>query len=169
MISSFGASCYAFYYGLWFALLKKLLLCLFQNKFRKGYMKLEKAIGKTRSWKLRNEIEKNEVGKFESKLENVWLFNTALKTFQLWSVLSNLNWNFLTSNLKLSNLSFFPITLFNYMYPFRRPRWKSRRLRVNLRQTDCTYFETDFPTSGDWNQKITVSFSSSNTFSKNYL
>ena len=27
-------------------------------------------VGKTRNWKIRNEIEKNEVGKFELKLEN---------------------------------------------------------------------------------------------------
>ena len=56
---------------------------------------------KTRSWKLfkwkfRNEIGKNEVGKFEPKLENFLLVYTGLKTFQLRLVLSNLNGSFPT-------------------------------------------------------------------------
>ena len=33
-----------------------------------------------KSWKVRDEIEKNEVGKFEPKLEKFWLFNTALNS-----------------------------------------------------------------------------------------
>ena len=46
------------------------------------YMKLVKAVGKKReagnfkletlSWKVRNEMKKNEVGKFEPKLESSW-------------------------------------------------------------------------------------------------
>ena len=65
-------------------------------------MKLERAVGKTKSWKLLcwkvlNEIEKNEVGKFGPKLEKFLLLSTALKTFQLRLVLSNLNGNFPTS------------------------------------------------------------------------
>ena len=34
-----------------------------------------------RSWKVRNVTGKNQVGKFESKLENFLLLNTALKIF----------------------------------------------------------------------------------------
>ena len=42
-----------------------------------------------------------------------WLFPTSLGSFQLKQKLSN----FRLSNLKLSNSSFFPTALFNYMYP----------------------------------------------------
>ena len=53
---------------------------------------------KTWSSKVRNEIRKNEVSKFEPKLENFRLLNTALETFQLGLVLSNFYGNSLTSN-----------------------------------------------------------------------
>ena len=46
----------------------------------------------------------NEVGKFEPKLENFVLFNTELKTFQLRSILSNLNRNFLTPDFPTQNV-----------------------------------------------------------------
>ena len=52
----------------------------------------------TPSLKVRNEIGKNGVGKFELKLGKFLLFNTALKTFQLRSAISNLNRKFLTSD-----------------------------------------------------------------------
>ena len=73
-------------------------------------MQLERAVGKTRSWKLlswkaRNEIGKNKVGKFEPKLEN---FPILIGTFQV-------KWKL--PNLKVSNFEFFPIALSNYMYP----------------------------------------------------
>ena len=60
---------------------------------------------KTRSWKVRHEIEKNEVGKFEPKLEStteVEKFPTSLGSFQLRLALSN----FRLSNLKLSNYTY---------------------------------------------------------------
>ena len=142
MNSSFGASCYAFYYGLRFALLKMLLLYLFQNRFQKGIH----VIGK-------GSYKKREIGKFLITL-----------TEKLKRKLSN----FKFSNLKLSNLSFFPTALSSSMYPFKRTRWKSRRLRVNLRQT-VRISKPIFPLVVIENKKITVSFSSSNTFSKNYL
>ena len=53
---------------------------------------------KTRSSKVRNEIGKNRVKKFEAEVGKILLLNTALKTFQLRSVLSNLNRKFLTSD-----------------------------------------------------------------------
>ena len=61
---------------------------------------LERAVGKTRTWKflsskVRNEIGKNEIGKFEPKMEKFVLLDTALKTFQHRSVLFNLNEIFL--------------------------------------------------------------------------
>ena len=65
---------------------------------------------KTRSWKVRMEVGKKHVGKFESKLKYFSLLNTALETFQLRMVLSNLNGNFLTSNFPTSRFFqlFFP-------------------------------------------------------------
>ena len=57
----------------------------------KGCWKKPKVV----SWKVRNEIGKNEVRKSEPKLE---FFATALKTFQLRLVLSNFNGNLLTSD-----------------------------------------------------------------------
>ena len=58
------------------------------------------------SWKKRqvgNFQVRNEVRMFEPKLEIFWYLNTALKTFQLQSVLSNLNGNFLTSDFSTQN------------------------------------------------------------------
>ena len=55
-------------------------------------------------------IRKNEVGKCEPKLMKFFLFNTAWKTFQLRSVLSNLNGRFLTSDFLTIN---FPTSRFS--------------------------------------------------------
>ena len=69
------------------------------------------------SWKVRIEIGKNEVGKFEPKflitLYCIEKFPTTIRTFQL-------KWKFSNSkllNLKNSYFSFFPTPLSNYMYP----------------------------------------------------
>ena len=58
-----------------------------------GYMWLERTVGKTISWKVHNEIGKNEVGKFEPKLD---FFDYLI-----------LDW-------KLSNFSFFLTVDSNY-------------------------------------------------------
>ena len=71
-------------------------------------------------------LERIKLKSSKSKLEKFLLLNTALKTFQLLSVLSNLKWkfsNFRFSNLKFFNFAFFLTALSNYTcIPFSRNR-----------------------------------------------
>ena len=80
------------------------------------------------SWKKREvrkfkmKLERIKLKSSKPKLEKFLLLNTALKTFQLRSVLSNLlvKWklsNFRFSNLRFFNFAFFPTAISNYMYP----------------------------------------------------
>ena len=66
-----------------------------------------------RNWKIRDEIENNEIGKF---LISCAVYDIlAFKTIQLRSLLSNLNENLLTSDFPTQN---FPTSrFFNLMHP----------------------------------------------------
>jgi len=101
-------------------------------------------------WKVRNEIGKNEVGKFETKfeakLENFWLLNLLI----LHSNFSKFDWYFLLwklSNFKLSNFSFFHFQLLvaisNYIYP--SPGCMSEKLSFKSRIRSKTSFWSSDP------------------------
>ena len=90
----------------------------------------------TFSWK--GQLEKREVGNFwvgklNLKLENFWLLNTILKTFQLRTVLSKINWNFRLSNSKFSNFRSFQVTFQTTVvlkYTWSCPKWTRPMVHV---------------------------------------